>query len=96
MRDFDVVGRCAIPADARAVALVLTTVLQTEVGNLRLYPAGGPAPLASTINFAAARVRANNAIVPVRQGGRITVQCDMVPGSTGQTHFLFDTYGFFR
>ena len=95
-RDFDVAGRCQVPSDALAVAINVTTVLQTDGGNLRLYPAGGTVPLASTINFAAGRARANNAIVPLGQGGRIGVRCDMPPGSSGQTHFLLDVSGYFR
>jgi uncharacterized repeat protein (TIGR01451 family) len=95
-RDFDVAGRCGIPADARAVALILTTVQQTDRGNLRLYPAGGAVPLASSLNFVAGRARANNAVIPLGAAGRITVQVDMPAGSTGQTHFLFDVYGYFR
>jgi uncharacterized repeat protein (TIGR01451 family) len=93
-RDFDVGGVCGVPADARAVAVIITTVQQTHAGNLRLYPAGGPAPLASAINFVAGVARANNAIIRLGQDGRISVQCDMPPGA--QTHFLFDAYGYFR
>jgi lysyl endopeptidase len=96
-RDFDVVGgTCAIPADARAVHVVLTAVAPTDFGNLRLYPAGGAAPLASTINFASGHTRANNAVIPLGANGRIGVQCDMPPNSTGQTHFVLDAYGYFK
>ena len=95
-RTFDVAGLCDIPADARAVAIVLTVAAPTDQGNLRLYPAGQSAPLASSINFVAGRARANNAIMPLGQGGRIGVRCDMPPGSGGQTHFLFDVFGYFR
>jgi uncharacterized repeat protein (TIGR01451 family) len=95
-RTFDVAGRCSIPADVRAVAVVLTVAGPTDAGNLRLHPAGAAPPLASTINFAAGRARANNAIILLGQGGRIGVRCDMPPGSTGQTHFLFDVTGYFK
>ena len=96
-RDFDMVGgSCAIPADARAVHVVLTAVVPTDFGNLRLYPAGSTVPLASTINFASGQTRANNAVIPLGTGGRISVQCDMPPGSTGRTHFVLDAYGYFR
>jgi uncharacterized repeat protein (TIGR01451 family) len=95
-RVFDVAGRCGIPADARAVAIVVTVAQQTDLGNLRLYPAGEAAPLASTINFVVGRTRANNAIIPLGQAGRIAVQCDMPAGSSGRSHFLFDVFGYFR
>ena len=95
-RDFDVAGRCLIPADALAVAVVLTAALPADFGDLRLYPAGTPLPMASSINFAADHTRANNAVIQLGAGGRISVQCDMPTGSTGQTHFLMDAFGFFR
>jgi hypothetical protein len=85
-----------VPADARAVAIVLVTVGPTDGGNLRLYPAGGTTPLASTINFVAGHVRANNAIVPLGLRGRIAVRCDMPVGSSGETQFVLDVYGYFR
>jgi uncharacterized repeat protein (TIGR01451 family) len=95
-RSFGVGGHCGIPVDARAAFVVLTTVQQTGPGNLRLYPAGGEAPLASTINFVANHVRANNAIVPLGEAGRVDVQCDMPTTPGGQTHFVLDAYGYFR
>jgi uncharacterized repeat protein (TIGR01451 family) len=93
-RTFPVSGLCGVPAGARAVAITLTVVQETEAGNLRLFPAGEPLPNASTINFVANVVRANNAIIKLGSGGQITVRCDMAPGSTGTTHFLFDVFGY--
>ena len=95
-RTFPVTGLCAVPPTAAAVALNVTVVRETDFGDLRLYPAGGSVPNSSTINFAVNKVRANNAIISLGSGGQITVQCDMPPGSTGQTHFLFDVYGYFQ
>jgi chitinase len=95
-RTFPAAGLCGIPTDAIAIAINVTVVGETEAGNLRLYPAGAPAPVASTINFAVSHVRANNAIIPLGVDGRIAVQCDMPPGSTGTTHFLFDVSGYFK
>jgi uncharacterized repeat protein (TIGR01451 family) len=96
LRRFDVAGRCGIPMDAVAVASSLAAVNPTDIGNLRLFPDGAPEPLASAINFRAGHTRANNAIVPLGDLGRILVRCDMPPGSSGQTHFLFDVTGYFR
>jgi len=96
VRSFPVTGICGIPSTAKAVTLVLTVVDETDFGDLRLYPAGAPAPSASTINFAVQKVRANNAIIPLGSGGQIAVQCDMPPASTGHTHFLFDVTGYFQ
>jgi hypothetical protein len=95
-RSFPVTGACGVPADARSVALNVTAVNPTDVGDLRLYPAGQTAPLASTINFAPGRTRANNAIVPVGANGQVSVQCDMPVGSTGQTNMILDVFGYFK
>jgi len=95
-RAFPVSGICGVPADAKAVQIVLTVVNETDFGDLRLFPTGGTAPLASTINFAVNHVRANNAIIPLGTGGQMSVTCDMPPGSTGTTHFLFDVSGYFK
>ena len=95
-RTFPVAGRCNIPADARAVAITLAVVSPTDLGDLRIYPAGAPAPLASIVNFGAGAVRANNAIIGLGAGGQITVQCDMPPGSAGAAHLLIDVNAYFR
>jgi hypothetical protein len=95
-REFAVGGTCGVPADARAVAVIATVVNPGDLGNLRLYPAGTPMPLASMLNFAAGRTRANNAIVPLGQGGQVSVRCDMPPGSTAATDFLVDVTAYFK
>ena len=95
-RTFPVTGICGIPSTATAVALNVTVVDETDLGDLRLYPAGSPAPSSSAINFAVDKVRANNAIIPLGSGGKISVRCDMAPSSTGQTHFLSDVTGYFQ
>ncbi len=96
IRSFPVTGICGIPSTATAIALIVTVVGETDFGDLRLYPAGSPAPISSAINFAVQKVRASNAIIALGSGGQIAVQCDMTPGSTGQTHFLFDVTGYFQ
>jgi hypothetical protein len=95
-RLFSLTGSCEIPEDARALALNITAVDPTDGGNLRLYPAGAAPPLASTMNFAPGRTRANNALVTVGTGGQVAVQCDMPPGSTGSTHLVLDVFGYFK
>jgi outer membrane protein assembly factor BamB len=93
VRAFTVSGICGIPSSATAVAINLAVVLPSNDGDLRAYPAGGAAPLASAINFRSGVVRANNAIVTLGAGGQISVQCDMPSGST---NFFFDVYGYFQ
>jgi hypothetical protein len=95
-RTFPVVGVCGVPADARAVALIVTAVSPTHTGNFRVYPAGAPLPLASAVNFAAGRNRANNAIITLGSQGGLTVRNDMAPGVTGSAHVVVDVFGYFR
>ena len=95
-RNFPAAGLCGIPADAKALALIVTTVGQTDFGDLRLYPADSPSTAASTLNFAANHVRANNAFISLGTAGGIGVQCDMPPGSTGTTHAVIDVFGYFK
>jgi hypothetical protein len=92
-RNFPAAGICGIPPTAKAIAINVTVVNESNLGDLRLFPAGGSVPGASTINFAVNKVRANNAILSLGTGGQIAVQCDMASGSTD---FLFDVTGFFQ
>jgi hypothetical protein len=93
VRTFPVTGICGIPSSATAVAINVAVFSPSNDGDLRVYPAGGTAPLASAINFRPGIVRANNAIVPLGAGGQISVQCDMPSGSTD---FFFDVFGYFQ
>ena len=93
VRTFPVANLCGIPASATAVAINLAVVLPSNDGDLRLYPAGEAAPLASSINFRGGIVRASNAIIRLGAGGQISVQCDM---PSGGTHFFLDVYGYFQ
>ena len=93
VRSFPVAGLCGVPASATAVAINMAVVFPTNDGDLRVYPSGTPAPLASAINFRPGIVRANNAVVAIGVGGQISVQCDMPSGSTD---FFFDVYGYFQ
>jgi hypothetical protein len=88
-----VAGACGIPPSARAVAVNLAVFQPSNGGDLRVYPDGEPAPLASSINFRPGTVRANNSIIPLGASGQISVQCDMPSGST---HFFFDVFGYFQ
>jgi FG-GAP-like repeat len=88
-------GPCAIPPDASAIVANVTAVRPSDNGDFRLFPAGTALPTSSTINFAAGRSRANNAIVPL--GGidekGISVRCDM---PAGFADFVLDVSGYFR
>jgi hypothetical protein len=96
VRRFPVSGRCGIPGDARAVAFNVTAVSPTDLGNLRLYPAGQAAPLASVVNFQAGLTRAGHGLAPLGAGGQVDVLCDMPAGSTGSAHVVLDVAGYFK
>ena len=95
-RIFPAAGLCGVPTTAKAVAVIVTTSQQTDFGDLRVYHADGALPGASTINFVANHARANNAIVPLGTAGRISITCDMPPGSSGTTRVIVDVYGYFE
>jgi hypothetical protein len=93
-RSFVLAGQCGIPADALAVALNMTVVLPTDgPGHLTLYPGGAPLPLASTINYRAGQIRANNAIIPLGSAGDIVVRCGQ---GSGTADMVIDVNGYFR
>jgi hypothetical protein len=92
-RTFPVANICEIPPSAKAVAINLSVAMPSDSGDLRVYPAGQAAPLASAISFRPGIMRAGNAIIALSASGEISVQCDMPAGST---HFFFDVYGYFQ
>jgi hypothetical protein len=102
-RSFPVRGVCGVPTTAQAIAVNLTVTFGTlpvrDLGNMRAYPAGTTAPLASVLNWTAAdNALANGAIVPLGTSGanHITIQIDMPVGSAGQIHSLADVTGYFQ
>ena len=99
-RDFPVLGSCAVPTDAKAVAFNITVVRPTDFGDLRVYPQGTVEPLASVINWVTSDFAvANGAIIPVTgppATNNITVKCDMPAGSTGTVHLIVDVTGYFK
>ncbi|CAG0934033.1 hypothetical protein PLCT1_02568 [Planctomycetaceae bacterium] len=96
VRRFVLAGACGVPADARSLAVNITTVNPGSNGDLRIYPNAGAAPAATTIHFAIGGVRANNAIVSLAQdgSGSIDVLAEISDGVT--LDLLVDVVGFFR
>jgi hypothetical protein len=92
-RVFPLVNRCDIPSTARAVSGNLTVTQPTAQGNLRLYPAGTPLPLVSTVNYVAGQTRANNAIAPPNGLGELAVRCSQ---ASATAHFILDVNGYFE
>jgi Glucose / Sorbosone dehydrogenase len=91
-RTFALGGICGIPATARAISVNVTVTAPTAPGFLTLFPAGGPPPLASTINFRAGQTRANNAVVTLGPGGGVVVRAGM---ASGGVQFILDVNGYF-
>ncbi len=79
-RSFTIVGQCSIPASAVAVSFNFGALNVGAAGDLRVFPAGGGVPLASTLNYNGNTPDiANAAVVSLGTGGAITVQADAVP-----------------
>jgi hypothetical protein len=91
-RVFTLAGGCGVPASAKAVSLNLTVTQPTAGGNVRLYAAGRPLPLASTVNYLAAQTRANNAIASLNALGQVAVRCS----PSGTVHVVLDVNGYFE
>jgi uncharacterized repeat protein (TIGR01451 family) len=92
-RFFPIVGACGVPGTARAVSINVTVTDATDPGDLRLYPAGVPAPLASAVNYGPRRSRASNGIVKLGEGGGLEVLCGQAAGTV---HFVLDVNGYFE
>ncbi|HEX6738809.1 MAG TPA: metallophosphoesterase [Vicinamibacteria bacterium] len=95
VRSFALAGSCGVPADAKALVLNVTVVNPSAAGNLRLFPTGTVAPLASVISFAAGRTRANNALATLSPTGSLIVRCDLA-ATPGSAHLVLDVTGYFR
>ena len=95
-RSFALVGACGIPPDAKSVALNVTAVAPTHDGDLKLYAADTPTPVATALSFRAGNTRANSAIAAVSTDGSaaLAVQADMPVGGT--VDVTVDVLGFFR
>jgi hypothetical protein len=92
-RVFTLAGSCGIPVSAKAVSSNLTVTQPTSQGNVRIYPAGTPLPLVSTVNYSAAQTRANNAIASLNALGQVAVRCSQASGSV---HVVLDVNGYFE
>jgi len=84
----DVTSDPAVPDDAIAAALTITSTSTTAAGFVTAYPAGSGRPPTSTLNTRPDRDVANSAIIPL-QGGAIDVYTS-APG-----HVIVDVTGVF-
>lgn len=94
--DFQMAGICGIPTSARSVTVNVTVASPTGLGNVTIFPADLPVPLASTINFALGRTRANNAIVNLSTTGVGSIGARAFVAGGGQVHLIVDVTGYFE
>jgi uncharacterized repeat protein (TIGR01451 family) len=93
-RTFVMAGHCGIPSTARALSLNVTVTQPSAAGYVTLFPAGQPVPPTSSINYAAGRTRANNAIISLDPGGRMAAFAGQPAGTT--VHVIVDVNGYFE
>jgi len=84
-----IVGRGGLPTSGVAAVVLNATVTQpSAAGYLTVYPAGSTRPGTSTLNFLAGQTIANLVIVPVGNGGDISVF-----NFQGSTNAILDLVG---
>jgi hypothetical protein len=78
------------PTGIDAVVLNATVAAPSEQSFLTVWPAGGPQPDSSNLNFAAGETRANLVTVPLGDGGGVSLF-----NERGNAHVLFDVVGYY-
>jgi hypothetical protein len=89
VRNYAVAGICGIPGSAQALSLNFTVVGPTAPGFLVSWPTGGAVPPVSILNFNAADVRNNAAVVPTNSSVSFTVNV------SAPTHVIIDVNGYY-
>jgi hypothetical protein len=90
-----VTGQAGVPEGATAAIVNVTVTGATTVGNLRVYQGGTDVPLASTVNFAPGREKANGTVVELSAEGELAFYSDS-PVSTGVSpvQVIIDVVGY--
>lgn len=91
VRSFAMTGRCGIPSGAKAVAINVAAVHPAGTGFLTLFGGASPMPATSTLNYRAAKSRANNAVIPLSAGGVMNVA-----NRGSSVHVIIDVTGYFQ
>ncbi len=95
-RTFNVAGLCSIPMTAKAVSVNVTVSNATAQGSFTYYPGGLTRPVASTLNFVATLVRANNAILVLAPDGSGTIEGYAFVADGGTVDTFLDVTGYFQ
>ncbi|MEA2563455.1 MAG: hypothetical protein QOH06_4959 [Acidobacteriota bacterium] len=93
VRTFPVAGFCGVPANAKAVAVNVTSIGASAVGNFQVFP-GNAFPMGtSVVNFSAGQTRAGTSMLMLSTdaAGTLGVQ----NSSAGSTHFVLDVVGYY-
>ncbi|MFN2562200.1 MAG: carboxypeptidase regulatory-like domain-containing protein [Jatrophihabitans sp.] len=90
-RNVALTGSAFLPGGAQALVLNVSVTAVAAPGYLTVYPSGDSRPVASSLNFAAARNVTGLVVVPLGADGSITV----FNGSTGSTQVVVDVVGFY-
>jgi len=90
--ELQVTGRGAVPADATAVVLNVTSVAMTGAPSsyLTAWPTGASRPVASNLNYRAGDVVPNLVTVKLGAGGKVSLYND-----AGTVHVLADVAGYY-
>jgi hypothetical protein len=87
-------GKCGLPATARAVNINLTVVNPPVAGNISIHPPGTAANTTSSLNFTAGQVLANGAVAAV-DATQKALLFPNVPGTTLPVDVVIDVTGYF-
>jgi hypothetical protein len=88
--DLQVAGLAGIPADAKAVALNVTTVASSRQTFVRVWPAGQPMSGASALNTDEARTTGAGVMVGIGGQGMVSIYNNL-----GSTHVVVDVTGYY-
>ncbi|MFC9293126.1 PKD domain-containing protein [Streptomyces sp. NPDC057011] len=89
-RTVKVAGVAGIPADAKAVAVNLTSTDATSLSYVAAYPDPAKRPEVSNLNPEPGKAKSNQAIVPVGADGTITLY-----NHSGSAHLIVDAVGYY-
>ncbi|MFD6971736.1 PKD domain-containing protein [Streptomyces sp. NPDC059979] len=89
-RPVKVAGVNGIPADAKAVAVNLTSTAATSDSHVIAYPDSAHRPAVSNLNPEPGKDKSNQAIVPVGPNGTIWLY-----NNAGATHLIVDVVGYY-
>ncbi len=91
-RVFSVIGRCGIPADARALSVNLAVVNPTTSGTVRLFAGSGSSPNALVLLYSPGQTRATQAMVQLG-AGELSIQVDQF---SGDADAVLDVNGYYK